>query len=95
MLTDAPGTYTTSKASLASTSGCSQSVPKREITYRAALDLPKRLSLLHARAVMSGATRFQGVEKGSTAYKLLAKMGWEEGKGLVRGYSRLKAIVVP
>lgn len=26
---------------------------------------------------------FQGVDKGSFAYKLLNKMGWQEGKGLV------------
>jgi hypothetical protein len=30
------------------------------------------------------ATLFQGVDKGSFAYKLLNKMGWSEGKGLVR-----------
>ena len=28
-------------------------------------------------------SRFQGVDKSSTAYKLLSSMGWEEGQGLV------------
>ena len=31
--------------------------------------------------------RFQGVDKSSTAYKLLASMGWQEGQGLVVHYS--------
>lgn len=26
---------------------------------------------------------YQGIEKDSTAYKLLASMGWKEGEGLV------------
>jgi hypothetical protein len=27
---------------------------------------------------------FQGVDKSSTAFRLLASMGWKEGEGLVR-----------
>eukprot|EP00897_Mesotaenium_endlicherianum_P010782 jgi/Mesen1/9732/ME000695S09048 len=31
---------------------------------------------------LSGPTLFQGVDKTSNAFKLLKKMGWEEGTGL-------------
>jgi len=33
---------------------------------------------------MDGLTKYQGVDKKSTAYKLLSSMGWQEGEGLVR-----------
>lgn len=29
--------------------------------------------------------KYQGVDKESSGYKLLAAMGWQEGSGLVRG----------
>ena len=32
---------------------------------------------------MDGIARYQGVDKTSTAYKLLSSMGWQEGEGLV------------
>ena len=37
---------------------------------------------------MEQVTWFQGVERESTAYKLLAKMGWQEGQGLVSLYQQ-------
>ena len=30
------------------------------------------------------ATKYQGVHKESTGYKMLAALGWKEGEGLVR-----------
>jgi hypothetical protein len=36
-------------------------------------------------AARLGPALYNGVDKGSTAYKLLASMGWKEGDGLVRG----------
>lgn len=37
-------------------------------------------------------SRFQGVDKSSTAYRLLSSMGWEEGQGLV-SYCFLSAAI--
>jgi Pin2-interacting protein X1 len=34
--------------------------------------------------LVDGTTRYQGVDKQSAGYKLLASMGWSEGEGLVR-----------
>ena len=33
---------------------------------------------------MAQPVKYQGVDKESSGYKLLAAMGWEEGSGLVR-----------
>lgn len=38
---------------------------------------------------------YQGIEKGSMAYKLLSSMGWKEGEGLVRIFlATCKAVAV-
>ena len=37
---------------------------------------------------MKETARYQGVEKHSSGFKLLAAMGWKEGEGLVRAASR-------
>jgi hypothetical protein len=38
-------------------------------------------------AARLGPALFNGVDKDSTAYKLLASMGWREGEGLVRDWT--------
>ena len=53
-----------------------------------------RVCVHHSSAAMTenGAAKqnelYQGVHKASTAYKLLASMGWKEGQGLVRAASQ-------
>lgn len=43
-----------------------------------------RLSPITEKLAMEPAGRYQGVEKHSSGFKLLAAMGWKEGDGLVR-----------
>lgn len=43
---------------------------------------------------MSQPVKYQGVDKESSGYKLLAAMGWQEGSGLVRLPRNLELVEV-